>query len=329
MRRMPSPLRGSLCLIAGLSVTSLIPLILAAAQDATLLLPVAKWDAAGCCDKSGLRLLRGAEPCGNDCDASTFGVSTPDCANQYLAMVRTDFSSRIPAESASDRSLGSKTLRLLIVTGGHDFEAIDFFRMFDEMPGVRWTHAAFGTDAEDKLTLQNSDSYDVALFYDMHQQHEPHYRDWLSVLERGKPTVFLHHALGSYVKWDGYGEIVGGRANFGREVVEWAPNTKFQHDVAFRVHIADKNHPITKGLDDFEILDETYRHFAVNAAAHVLLTTDHPSSGKIIGWTHQYKKSPVVYLQLGHGPSAYNNPNFRTLLTRSIQWVSAAGHSRR
>jgi type 1 glutamine amidotransferase len=213
-------------------------------------------------------------------------------------------------------------LRLLIVTGGHDFEEAPFFQMFKEMEGTSWTHAAFGGAAEQMLRPEKSGDYDVAVFYDMHQNPEPHSRNWLKLLEQGKPTVFLHHALGSYVNWEHYGEIVGGRANFGRQHVEWTPNTTFLHDVTFRVHIADPNHPITKGLADFEIFDETYNHFAVNPDVHVLLTTDHPTSEKTIAWTHRYKRSPIVYLQLGHGPSAYNNPKFRTLLARSIRWAA-------
>jgi len=225
------------------------------------------------------------------------------------------------AEEKSSGESGQK-LRLLIVTGGHDFEDDAFFRMFNELGGLSWTHVRFQQDAEPKLKPENAGTYDVAVFYDMHQNHEPHYRDWLKVLEKGKPTVFLHHALGSYVNWEMYGKIIGGRANFGKKRVNWAPNTTFQHDVTFKVYIADQNHPITKGLPDFEILDETYNHFAVSPGVHVLLTTDHATSEKIIAWTHPYKNSPIVYLQLGHGSSAYNNPNFRTLLARSIRWVA-------
>lgn len=228
-----------------------------------------------------------------------------------------------PSGFSKDQAKVPQPLRLLVVTGGHDYEEGAFNQLFSEMQNVSSTHARFGQGAEAKLKLENAGSYDVMLFYDMNQAHEPHHQNWLKVLEHGKPTVFLHHALGSYVNWDHYGDIVGGRANFGRNVVEWAPNTKFQHDVIFRVHIADPNHPITRGLKDFEIFDETYNHFAVNPGVHVLLTTDHPTSGRILGWTHRYKKSPIVYLQLGHGPSAYNNPNFRALLTRSIRWVAA------
>jgi type 1 glutamine amidotransferase len=89
------------------------------------------------------------------------------------------------------------------------------------------------------------------------------------------------------------------------------------------VHIADKEHPITRGLQDFDIFDETYNHFTVNTGVHVLLTVNHPDSGKVIAWTHKYKNSPIVYLQLGHGPSAYENPNFRRLLEQSLRWVAS------
>jgi uncharacterized protein len=217
----------------------------------------------------------------------------------------------------------AKKLRLLIVTGGHDFEEEAFFRVFNEMEGISWVHVRYQQDAERNLKPENSGTYDVAVFYDMNQNYEPHYQDWLKVLEKGKPTVFLHHALGSNPTWDLYGEIIGGRANFAGKAVNGTPKSTFQHDVSFRVNIADPDHPITKGLRDFEIFDETYNHYLVNPSVHVLLTTDHPTSEKIIGWTHRYKNSPIVYLQLGHGPSAYENPNFRTLVARSIRWVAS------
>lgn len=219
-------------------------------------------------------------------------------------------------------SSNPEKLRVLIITGGHAFESEPFFKMFDEMPGISWTHVEFQHGAEEMLKPENAEKYDVSVFYDMHQNYETHYRNWMEVLKKGKPTVFLHHALGSYVNWEQYGEIVGGRANFGGQHVNWAPNTTFHHDIRFQVQIADPSHPITKGLHDFEIVDETYNHFAVNPDVHVLLKTDEPTSGKIIGWAHRYGNSPIVYLELGHGPTAYNDPNFRTILSRSIHWVA-------
>jgi len=223
----------------------------------------------------------------------------------------------------SETGQTSHPLRLLILTGGHDFDEDAFFGIFKAMDGISWTHVRFPQEAEEKLKPEAADQYDVALFYDMYQNSEPHGNDWLKVLEKGKPTVFLHHALGSYIHWPIYGEILGGHANFfPNQVVEGVPNSTYKHDVAFRVHIADRDHPITRGLEDFDIVDETYDHYTVNPDVHVLLTVDHPDSGKVIAWTHTYKNSPIVYLQLGHGPSAYDNPNFRKILERSIRWVA-------
>ena len=54
----------------------------------------------------------------------------------------------------------------------------------------------------------------------------------------------------------------------------------------------------------------------------MLLTTDHPKSDPELAWTKQYGNSRVVYLQLGHDHLAYENPNFRTLLARSIRWTA-------
>jgi type 1 glutamine amidotransferase len=74
-------------------------------------------------------------------------------------------------------------------------------------------------------------------------------------------------------------------------------------------------------MSDFDITDEIYNYYDVKPGVHVLLTTDHPGSGKVIAWTHTYQKSPVVYLLLGHDHTAYQNPNYRRLVERAILWV--------
>lgn len=30
--------------------------------------------------------------------------------------------------------------------------------------------------------------------------------------------------------------------------------------------------------------------------------------------------NPTLYIQLGHGPSGYSNPNFRKLIQQAIEW---------
>lgn len=55
---------------------------------------------------------------------------------------------------------------------------------------------------------------------------------------QSKPAVFLHRALGSYVEWAEYAQLVGGHANFGGSVGPGVPNTQLFHGVF--------SHPIFK-----------------------------------------------------------------------------------
>lgn len=87
------------------------------------------------------------------------------------------------------------------------------------------------------------------------------------------------------------------------------------------VQIVLPTHPITEGLKDFEIDDETYKGFYMNPGVTELLRVYHPKSSPVIGWTHQYGESRVVYLQLGHGPTAYTNSSYRRLVENAINWA--------
>jgi type 1 glutamine amidotransferase len=216
-------------------------------------------------------------------------------------------------------------LRLLILTGGHGFDEPEFFQVFRDMKDVRFTHVQFKKDAEGKLAPEAASEFDVMLFYDMHQDPQPHWDSWMALLDRGMPSVFLHHALGSYAKVPEYLDIVGGRARFTLKVFPGEISTFFSHDQDMRIHIADRNHPITAGLEDFTIRDECYRGFYVRPDAHILLTTDHPANNHDVAWTYRYRNSKTVYLQLGHDKAAYQNPNFGKLVARCIQWAASAG----
>lgn len=100
------------------------------------------------------------------------------------------------------------------------------------------------------------------------------------------------------------------------------PGSTSLHDVDFKVHIADPNHPVTAGLQDLQIHDETYGGFEVRPESHVLLPTEEPTSGKNIAWTTSYGAARVVYLQLGHDQHAFGNPNFRRLVSQAIRWTA-------
>src|SRR4029434_9707627 len=98
----------------------------------------------------------------------------------------------------------------------------------------------------------------------------------------------------------------------------------YEHDVKIPVTIVAKDHPITAALNDFTIHDEIYWGYRVHPEVTTLISTTHPKSGKPLGWCRQQGKSRVVYLQLGHGPEAFEDVNYRRLVANSIRW-SAQG----
>ena len=70
------------------------------------------------------------------------------------------------------------------------------------------------------------------------------------------------------------------------------------------------------------MVDETYSMASAGQDSHILLTTDHPESMRVLGWTRQFRKSRVFCFQSGHDNLTYVDPNFRKILLRGIQWCA-------
>ena len=208
--------------------------------------------------------------------------------------------------------------KILIITGGHDFEREAFFKIFKEMPGVEYQESV-QPEANGLWDSTLMDQFDVLVFYDMFQEIDDRQKDaFIKLLEKGKGLVFLHHSLASFQAWDEYERIIGGRYVESGSDQE---RSTYQHDVEVPVQIADHMHPITTGVTDFLIYDEVYGNFRVLPTVHPLLRTTHPESGELIGWTNRYGNSRIVYIQLGHDHYAYENPNYRRLLKQAIDWA--------
>jgi sugar phosphate isomerase/epimerase/type 1 glutamine amidotransferase len=210
-------------------------------------------------------------------------------------------------------------IRVLIVTGGHDFERKEFFEMFDSCPDITWKEVQ-QPDAQKWFAPDKADSYDAMVWYDFNAKlTEESRKDLEALLKKGKPLVVLHHAAGDYQDWPEAIKIIGAKYNLKPGPSD--PKPTFKHDVKVPVKIGDAQHPITRFMKDFEIEDETYKNMEFLPGTHPLLTTDEATSDKVLAFTHTYGKSPVVYVQLGHDGKAYANPSYRRLLMQSIRYV--------
>jgi 2-desacetyl-2-hydroxyethyl bacteriochlorophyllide A dehydrogenase len=210
--------------------------------------------------------------------------------------------------------------KVAFVSGGHPYEVVNLHAALRALPGLDiypqhmddWTAAGPARQ-----------TYDVVVFYHMLMDGPPDKGAWYqgavrAALEElgttGQGIVVLHHATLGYPQWKLWSDLVG------------IENRKFGYhqNQQFRVHVADAGHPITRGLQDWDMPDETYtmdEPLAANGNTP-LLTVEHPKSMKCIAWTRQFKQARVFCFASGHDGQTFSHPMFREVLGRGIRWVA-------
>jgi len=215
-------------------------------------------------------------------------------------------------------------LKVAVVTGGHAFDENAFLDLFKGHPDLVRTHIALQDDSEVFEDIGQW-PYDVLVLFNMTQKiSEQRRANFLKLLDQGVGVVALHHCMGAFLAWPEFRHIIGAKyyRTKGEDDGVAHEALTYQHGVDFTIHIADEDHPVTRGLSDFEVHDETYKNCWFAQDNHVLLTTDHASSDKTVAWTRTYRNARVVYMEMGHGPSIYANENYRRLVAQSIRWVA-------
>ena len=222
----------------------------------------------------------------------------------------------------------SGKIRLLVVTGGHEYNIVEFNKMLSSMEADFDYQVTEFPAAFDYFLPGNRNKYDVLVFYHMWQNISPDQaRSMAECIAEGKPLVVLHHSICAFDDWPEYVKIIGGKYFHKPSTVNGKeyPPSSYIHDIKIRVKIVDRKNPVTRGLHDFDIFDETYKGFYVDKGVTPILSTDEPSSTPVIGWTKMYGKARVVTLQSGHDSPTYANPAYRKLLKQAIEWAYNKG----
>jgi type 1 glutamine amidotransferase len=218
-----------------------------------------------------------------------------------------------------------KPVRILVITGGHAYKTEQFNQMLASLAPEIVFQVAELPAAFDMFLPENRSKYDVLVFYHMWQTITPEQeKNVADCIKNGKPVVVLHHSICAFDDWPEYWNIIGGKyfhkaTTFRGE--EYQP-CSYIHDLHFNVKVVDPKNPVTHGVDDFPIFDETYKGYYVADGVTPILTTDEPSSTPVIGWTKKYGKARIVVLQSGHDVPTFENENFRKLLRQAIEWVN-------
>jgi type 1 glutamine amidotransferase len=215
-----------------------------------------------------------------------------------------------------------KKIKVLIITGGHGFKHEPFYDVFNAIPSITYD-TLVQPQANALIASQDVSNYDVLVFYDMVLDSitTAQQEGYISLLKKGASMIFLHHSLVSYQHWPEFIKIVGGQYHTHPVVVNGDTlKASYDHDVNIPVKVENKKHPVTRGITDFEIVDEVYGGAEILPQVKPLLSTTHPKSMRYLAWINHYGNSDVIYIQLGHGPSGFSNPNYRKLIQQAIEW---------
>lgn len=230
----------------------------------------------------------------------------------------------------ADESVSPRPRRLLVLTGGHDYDSKAFFAALDTLTeGEKpweYQHVTF-PDALELLKPGLEETHDAVLLYDMYQTPltPEQQQNIFALLRRGIGWFVLHHSLGGLTKhWDEYRDAIGGAYIY--ETVERFGEqhalSTYRHDETLNVVPVRPTTFVSQRLSPFTIVDETYGNLYVAPYVRPVLTTDNPTSSRVIAWQTRFAQSRIFVCALGHDAQAYNHPDFRVLLTRSLEWVS-------
>lgn len=252
---------------------------------------------------------------------------------------------------------------LLVLSGGHPFEAEPFAALLASLEGWQVRHLIH-PEAEDAVASGAAETADALLFYDMPGftfadgtvSTRPPSEGFMQALKArfaaGKGAVMLHHALAGWADWPGWAEMLGGRFLYrpgrlrGRDCLD----SGYRHDVDYQALVV-ADHPVTQGLPPvFPVNDELYLaeifeddvtpliradhdfvagnfHSAAHAVAGRMFDNSgwpHPPGSNLIGWTRTVHAAQIVYLQFGDGPASYLNPHVRRAIANALDFVTLA-----
>jgi type 1 glutamine amidotransferase len=126
---------------------------------------------------------------------------------------------------------------------------------------------------------------------------------------------------------------------------DWLPEMRtmlggvFSHDTSggrpdgkvrkgsYQVRIAQPDHPICRGLSNFDLDDELYYHIQMEPGVEALATVAFEGNDWPVAWTREYGAGRVFHCALGHrdfGPDKHDplrDPNLTRLVIQGLDWA--------
>jgi type 1 glutamine amidotransferase len=127
----------------------------------------------------------------------------------------------------------------------------------------------------------------------------------------GGSILAIHNGI-SYQSNAEFAQLIGGK------FIGHPPYQKLTYIVV------KEEHPIVKGISDFEMDEELYTFELDNLCdKEILMTAMDGNITSPAAWVKKYGKGKVVYLAQGHDKKSFENHSFRKLIKNSTEWLLA------
>lgn len=159
------------------------------------------------------------------------------------------------------------------------------------------------------LNPENLSKYDGLIIYANHDSLSPSQESAMKAfVESGKGLIPLHSASGCFRNSEWYIKTIGG------QFASHKTGT-------FKNIILKPDHPVMKGITDFETFDETYIHKNLNPDEIVLGERIEGDHHEPYTWVRNQGKGRVFYTAYGHDDATWTNSGFLDLVRNGVLWA--------
>ena len=211
-----------------------------------------------------------------------------------------------------------KKIQTAVIVEGHPYDIVHFQKMLWSFEDCECYVQPFDLFIEDE---KNRNAYDCVLYYSMSLPLPEENSSRKRYLEEelganGQGIILMHHALLSFPRWDLYTDVSGVK-------IRCEEQFKYHQNEKVNQRIITGSHPITAGVEEFTVVDETYEIGEPEEPGNeILIETDNTSGIRKIAWTRTYKNSRVFCYASGHDNAVYADENFRKIMHQAIHWTA-------
>lgn len=209
-------------------------------------------------------------------------------------------------------------MRLLVITGGnHPYhETTPVLSRFLRNAG----HTANVSKTAKELSSTGVRGYDAIVLNtrrraDSGNDMPPEQREGLrSYVESGGGLISLHISPDSCPDWPEMKKLTGGG---------WVSGSSWHPPFGpMKVYVRDSDHPISKGVSDFDTTDECYCDVDIQPGIDVFLGAPVDGVEQPLGWTYSYGKGKIANIALGHAGISQQNIFFQRLTLNAVDFVT-------